>query len=145
VEFNGRTVVLSGDTTLCEGVIENARGCDVLIHEIAGASNAMQRFSDITRRIMAIHTDPEQMNRICQLTRPRLTLLHHISLWRMTQYDVIAQVRKGYAGDVELAEDCMEVLVGEDIRIFPAGAPKVSGDFIGEERSKIAIEGDPVR
>jgi ribonuclease Z len=131
MECHGRSVVLSGDTTLCEGVLENAKGCDVLIHEIADASPALRNTSEITKRVLKIHTDPEQMNEICRKTQARLTLLNHISLWRVTQYDVLRKVRAGYPGDVELAEDRMEVLVGKEVRIFPGGAPKVFQDFIG--------------
>jgi ribonuclease Z len=130
IECNGRSIVLSGDTTLCDGVIENATGCDLLVHEIAGASPAQLASNEITRRIISIHTDPEQMNEICRRTRPRLTLLNHISVWRVTQYDILAQVRAGYDGDVELGHDRMEVLVGEDIRLFPPGPPKLAEDLI---------------
>ena len=48
---------------------------------------------EITRRILSIHTSPEQMNEICRRTQPRLALLNHISLWRITQYDVLRRVR----------------------------------------------------
>lgn len=130
VECDGRTVVLSGDTTLCDGVIEQAKDCDVLIHEIAGASKWQQSGNEITRRLLSIHTTPEQMNEICRKTQPRLTLLHHISLWRVTQYDVLRKVQAGYDGQVELGHDRMEILVGDEVRIFPPGPPKVAQDLI---------------
>ncbi|MBL8384219.1 MAG: MBL fold metallo-hydrolase [Burkholderiales bacterium] len=130
VECAGRSVVLSGDTTICPGVLEHAAGCDVLIHEIAAASRRQLAGNEITRRILSIHTDPDQMNEICRRARPRLTLLNHVSLWRVTQYDILARVRAGYDGAVELALDRMEVLVGDAIRLFPPGPPKLAQDLI---------------
>lgn len=130
IECDGRSIVISGDTTLCDGVLEHARHCDVLLHEIAGASRWQQTGNEITRRLLSIHTSPEQMNEICRRTRPRLTLLHHISLWRVTQYDVLRKVQANYDGQVELGHDRMEILVGSDVRIFPPGPPKTSQDLI---------------
>jgi ribonuclease Z len=130
VDCDGRSVVLSGDTTICPGVLSHAAGCDVLIHEIAGASQRQLAANEITRRIISIHTDPVQMNQICKQTRPRLTMLNHISLWRVTQFDILHRVREGYDLPVELAQDRMEVLVGDQIRVFPAGPPKVAQDLI---------------
>jgi ribonuclease Z len=137
IECNGRSIVLSGDTTLCDGVLDNAMGCDVLIHEIAGASKPQLAGNDITRRLMSIHTSPQQMNEICRRTQPRLTLLHHISLWRITQYDLLSQVRAGYGGDVELGEDRMEILVGDEIKVFPPGPPKSAQDLIVSDTASV--------
>lgn len=139
VEWKGRKVVLSGDTTICDSVQEQAAGCDVLIHEIAGASHQQLAANQITRRILSIHTSPEQMNQICRNTQPRLTLLNHISLWRITQYDVLRRVRAGYGGDVELALDRMEVLVGEQITVLPPGPPKAGHDLIVEDTHRSTL------
>lgn len=133
VECGGRSVVLSGDTTTCDGVLRNAAGCDVLIHEVAAASKPQLAGNEITRRILSIHTSPEQMNDICRRTQARLTLLHHISLWRVTQYDVLARVRAGHLGRVELGEDRMEILLHDDIRVFPPGPPKAAQDLIVQD------------
>ena len=133
VECRGRKIVLSGDTTFSENVVRHAKGCDVLIHEIAGASQQQLAHNEITRRIQSIHTSPEQMNEICRLASPRMTLLNHISLWRVTQYDILKRVRAGYGGDVELALDRMEVLVGDEVRLFHPGPPKSAQEAIVQD------------
>ena len=38
IDFNGRSVVISGDTRYSEGLIRNAQGVDVLIHEVVFGS-----------------------------------------------------------------------------------------------------------
>ena len=138
VDWNGRSVVLSGDTTICEGVMRNAEGCDLLIHEIGAASRRQLDGNEITRRIMSIHTSPEQMAQVCARSRPRLTLLNHVSVWRVTQYDILDRVRAGYDGAVEMALDRMEVLVGPQIRIFPPGPPRTGQDLIVSDRKREA-------
>ena len=130
IDWHGHSVVLSGDTTYCPNLVHHAANCDLLIHEIAAGSRQQLAANEITRRVLSIHTDPDQMARICEETRPRLTVLNHVSLWRVTQFDLLARVRAGTRQPVELGEDRMEILVGSEIRVFPPGPPKLAEDMI---------------
>jgi len=59
---------------------------------------------------------------MCALARPKMTMLNHLSLWKITEYDVLARIRAGYDGVVGISEDRMELLVGSDIKLFPPSA-----------------------
>jgi hypothetical protein len=57
-------------------------------------------------------------------------MLNHVSVWRVTQYDILARVRAGTRESVEMGLDRMEVLVGPELRVFPPGLPKATQDLI---------------
>lgn len=120
-------MVLSGDTTYCENLVRHAEGCDLLINSIAAASEQQLAANEITKRLMQNYTSPEQLARICEEAAPKLTLIHHVSAWRVTDFDILARVRAGTRAAVEMSHDRMEALVGPEIRLFPAGFP------VGEE------------
>lgn len=126
IDWQGRSIVISGDTTYCQNVVDHAKGCDLLIHELACGSPRVMSSSHLLAQVAKSHTLPEQLIDVCQQAKPRATLVNHVTTWRTTPYDMLAQVRAGYPGIVDLAEDRMEVLVGSDIKIFPPALPKVN-------------------
>jgi ribonuclease Z len=135
IECDGVSIVLSGDTTYSANLVKHAKDCDLLIHNIAMASETQLAENEITRRLIQNHTAPEQLARVCEEARPRMTLLHHVSLWRVTEYDILARVRAHTSQPVEMGHDRMDVLVGDDIRIFPSYGPMTAEDLINTDRS----------
>ena len=59
IEYNGHSVILSGDTRYSENLIKFAKGTDLLIHEVAVAPDTLSK-SDPAYPILAHHTTPEQ-------------------------------------------------------------------------------------
>lgn len=130
IECDGRVIVLSGDTTYNKNLVRHAMGCDLLIHAVAAASERQLAENEITRRLIKNHTSPEQLAQVCIETNPRMTLLHHISTWRVTEYDITSRIRAHTQAPVEMGQDRMEILVGDDIKIFPSNAPATGEDLI---------------
>ena len=131
VEGGGVSIVLSGDTTYSPNLVRHTRGCDLLIHAIAAASETQLAENEITRRLILNHTTPEQLARVCEEAAPRMTVLHHVSLWRVTEYDILSRVRAHTHQAVEMGQDRMEVLVSpREIRIFPSYVPLTGQDMI---------------
>ncbi len=124
VAWNGRAIVLSGDTTYCDAIVRHAAGADLLIHEVAGASARQIGKNPQLGKIVASHTSPEQLAAICRAAAPRCTLINHLGLWKVTPYDVLVRARAGHPHPVEISEDRMHVLVGPEIRILPPGVPQ---------------------
>jgi ribonuclease Z len=122
IDYDGRSVVLSGDTRPTENLIRFASGCDVLFHEVAAAPPALLTRSDAARRIIAHHTTPDQAAVIFGRVKPRLAVYTHIVLLA-TEPDIapptiadIARVTHGlYSGRFEIGEDLMTVEVGDSI------------------------------
>ena len=71
-------VVISGDTSYSEKVIEKSKGCDLLIHEIAHASEHTLKKYPKAKGVISYHTNVVEVSDIINKTRPRLTILNHV-------------------------------------------------------------------
>lgn len=126
VDYNGRAVVLSGDTRPSDNLIRFAAGADVLFHEVAAARLELMALSPAARRIIGHHTTPEQATIVFNRVHPRLAVYTHIVLLTTdpavpppTLQDVERVTAAGYAGRVEMGEDLMRVTVGDTIVVTP--------------------------
>jgi ribonuclease Z len=122
VDYDGHSIVLSGDTRASETLIRAAAGADVLFHEVAAARPALLERSEQARRIIAHHTTPEGAAAVFSRVKPRLAVYTHIVLLQTdpavaapTIAQVVAATRARYAGRVEVGEDLMRVEVGERV------------------------------
>jgi len=100
-----RTIVISGDTAPTETIVEAARGCDVLIHEVYSAARfehlppAWQRYHSST------HTSTRELAQIASRAKPGLLILHHGLFWGQTEEELLWEIRSGYDGEVVLGKD----------------------------------------
>lgn len=119
VDYNGRSVVLSGDTRVSENLIRHAQGVDLLIHEVASPVSFVRAGvpEERTRSVVAHHVTPEQAGEVFSKTKPRMAVYSHIVQANATPEDLIPPTRKTYAGPVEAGEDLMVILVGEKIEV----------------------------
>ncbi len=77
--FNDKyCMIISGDTTYSENVVKKARNCDLLIHEIAHASDHTLKKYPKAKGVISYHTDVNQISKIINEVRPKLTILNHV-------------------------------------------------------------------
>lgn len=117
IEFGDRVVVISGDTTYSENLIKHAQGADILIHEITAAQPTMLERNKRLQKIVAYHTNPQQMTEILNKTKPRLAVLYHVLLFGVAEQTVVEKINSKYSGDVVMGYDLMQLGVGDSIRI----------------------------
>jgi ribonuclease Z len=124
IDYQGRSVVLSGDTRFSENLIRFSKGVDVLFHEVGAAKAETMRTSDAARRIIGHHTTPEDAGRVFDRVKPKLAVYTHIVLLSTdltisppTVEDLVTLTRKNYAGPLEVGEDLMSVEVGDKITV----------------------------
>jgi len=117
IEFEGRSVVLSGDTRFNENVIKYGQKTDVLIHEVVhGMLDGMERSN--LERITNNHTLPEQAGIVFARAKPRLAVFTHILLLgNTTSEDIIPATRKTYDGPLIVAEDLTQIDLGQKIKV----------------------------
>jgi ribonuclease BN (tRNA processing enzyme) len=104
-EADGRVIVISGDTAPTETLLEEARGCDVLVHEVYSLKGFETRSPGGQRYHAAYHTSSRQVGELAAQARPRLLVLYHQLLWGATREELLAEVREVYDGPVAFAND----------------------------------------
>jgi ribonuclease BN (tRNA processing enzyme) len=117
-----RSVVISGDTTPNQALIEACHGCDVLIHEAQTEkfiNNPMRpnpQGYDIRTYVAKYHTTTTQLVEVAKKTRPGLLILYHNPITLRPQKrpfastpDDLLQEMKGYPG---------KVVVGRDLDVY---------------------------
>ncbi len=99
-ETPDRTIVISGDTSPSQNVIDACKGCDVLVHEVytmkghAAAAPTWQAYQ------LKYHTSSKQLAELASKARPKLLILsHQIYLFNTsTRDDLIQEMRDAYKG-----------------------------------------------
>ena len=121
VDFSGKSVVISGDTSFSENLIRYAQGADVLILNVIVPESLRARSSHLTaeqvEQIIPLHTTPAQAAEIFIRVKPKLALYSHITPSNAGAKEIIAPTRKIYAGPLEVGEDLMTVEIGDKVKV----------------------------
>ena len=94
--------MISGDTPYSEKIAEHAEGADLLIHEIADASDALLERNPRLRKVISYHTRPSELNRLLKQSNPRQTVLVHALIFGKDRADVLSEIKAGYKGEVNV-------------------------------------------
>jgi ribonuclease BN (tRNA processing enzyme) len=100
-----RTVVVSGDTTPCANLIERARGCDVLVHEVYCHAGFQTRPPEWQKYHASFHTSTHELADIARQVRPGVLVLTHQLFWDCTCEDLLAEIGRSYDGHVRCGCD----------------------------------------
>jgi ribonuclease Z len=121
VDYKGKSVVYSGDTTYNSNLVSHSAGTDVLLHEIYGfPREAFPEFYDY-------HTSPEDFARVVAGTGAKLPVFTHIATGPGTVDDLVNRTRAaGYTGPLQVGADLMTIDIFADKTVVNA-APK-TGD-----------------
>jgi ribonuclease BN (tRNA processing enzyme) len=113
-----RSIVISGDTTPSDNLIELARGADVLVHEAfypSGIDRLVRKVpnaSDLKRSIVSHHTTAEDAGRVAQAARVKTLVLSHLVPAddpAITEQMWIDEASKEFQGRVLVGRDLMEI------------------------------------
>ncbi|TAK09984.1 MBL fold metallo-hydrolase [bacterium] len=121
IDYAGRSVILSGDTTFNENLIRHSRGADLVIHEVIApdlfrafrAASSQERVNKVIQN----HATPEQAGEVLTRAAPKLAVYSHIVPPTAAAQDLIPATRKTYSGPLEVGEDLMAIEVGERIQV----------------------------
>jgi ribonuclease Z len=113
VDYDGRSVVISGDTKFSENLIKFATDADLLIHQVAMAKDELVQTSPIIRAILDHHTKPDEAGVVFSRSKPKLAVYYHIVLQGSPQFpaptedDIVRKTRTTYSGPLVVSEDLM--------------------------------------
>jgi ribonuclease Z len=119
-ESSGRKIIISGDTAYSENLIKHAKDADILIHEIAAASNTLLTNNIRLNKIMAYHTDTEHLIKTLNKTRPKYTVLNHVLLFGISENTVLNNLKAKYTGPIYIGTDLLSIAIGKSIVISPS-------------------------
>ncbi|WP_156292100.1 MBL fold metallo-hydrolase [Oceanobacillus salinisoli] len=119
INYKGRSVVISGDTTYSENLIKHAKGTDLLVQEVVVVKGPEEEYkSEAHKNIEAYHTTPEQAGELFKEIDPKLAVFTHIATFLPEHEATIVNRTKAiYDGEVILGEDLTSIEVGEEVTI----------------------------
>lgn len=106
--LSDRVVVISGDTSISENLIQRAKGCDLLIHEVYSAEGLKKRTKDWIKYHSSVHTSTIELAEIAKEVRPKLLILYHQLFMGQSDDDLIKEVTTLYGGRVISGKDLDE-------------------------------------
>tara|TARA_B100001113_G_scaffold72365_1_gene56017 strand:+ start:2536 stop:3450 length:915 start_codon:yes stop_codon:yes gene_type:complete len=118
--FNNKfCMIISGDTTYTDNIIKKAKNCDILIHEIAHASeHTLEKFPK-AKGVISYHTNINQISKIINQVKPKLTVLNHVLLLDgSSDEEILKKIKKNTNYDVLIAKDLMTIDLKEEIYIY---------------------------
>ncbi|MFH1625101.1 MAG: MBL fold metallo-hydrolase [Pseudomonadota bacterium] len=100
LEFEGKSIVYSGDTDYCDNLVELARNSDLLVIECSFPYEFK----------VDGHLTPSLAGRVAKEAGAKRLVLTHIYPI-CDQYDIRRQAQKTYRGEIVVAEDLMKIEV----------------------------------
>lgn len=126
LNYRGRSVVLSGDTTFNENLIRYARGADLLVHEVTATAGSTAQNEAQFQRIKRNHTTPDQAGIVFARAQPKLAVYNHLLLFgSATAEQLIPATRPNYGGPLIVGEDLMAFEIGANVEVaHPRQSPR---------------------
>ncbi|MFZ1093686.1 MAG: MBL fold metallo-hydrolase [Xanthobacteraceae bacterium] len=117
IDYDSRSVVLSGDTNVNENVIKHGEVADLLIHEVFAIKQELLK-EPAFQKILSIHTTPSQAGTVFTRTHPKLAVYTHIAQFGTPAVsapsigEIVNETRQTYQGPLVVGEDLMTFDVG---------------------------------
>lgn len=109
----GKKLVLSGDTRRCEGLIEAARGADLLVHEVFVHREMPVvpgvRSAETVANVASYHTLSSEVGKIAAEAGVAMLALTHFVPPAADRAALLAEVAADFAGPLVLAEDLLRI------------------------------------
>lgn len=109
-----RSIVVSGDTTYSDNLIQLARGADLLIHEamyLPGVDQLAAGDSRLKEHLVRSHSTTEQVGLVAARAGVKKLVLSHLvpAFSAITDEMWLVGVRKNFAGEVVVGRDLQEL------------------------------------
>ncbi len=119
IDFGKRSVVISGDTTYSQSLVDHSTGIDLLVHEIIAIKNEILDRNPRLQRIERYHTDPGQLTQVLNAVKPRVAVMTHVIVVGVSEKSVVEEINKNYSGEIYMGEDLMSFEIGSSIKVIP--------------------------
>ena len=104
-----KVIIISGDTSPSEKLIEYAKNADILIHEVYPQKKFDELPNDWKKYHSKNHTSTLDLGRIANEIQPKILILSHVLFWGASEKDILNEIKTMYQG---------KVIVGQDLDTF---------------------------
>lgn len=110
LDFNGRSVVFSGDTRPCRPLVEACDGADLLIHETFPSAPVFAQKAGVPvafaeQVVNGAHTSPTMAGKVFARAAARMSVMWHLAVDHQVVGPAYADMRLQYEGPVTIAQD----------------------------------------
>ncbi len=108
IDAPDRSIVISGDCSPSPALLEAAKGCDLLLHEVYSETEpgrVHRSGVDWLEYLRQFHTSTAQVAEIANQAKPKLVVLYHQIFGQVDDEALVKEVRRTYQGDVRSAKD----------------------------------------
>lgn len=119
-----RSIVISGDTTPTQALIDACSGCDVLIHEaltlkfLANTRRPNARSFDMRAYAAKYHTTTAQLAELAARAKPGLLILYHNPITLRPEKRPFASTPEDLLTEIKTAGYNGKVVVGRDLDVY---------------------------
>jgi ribonuclease Z len=126
VDRERRAIALLAGARYSDNVAQNARGVQVLAHEVAAADPEQARSAATSRDAPADLSSPEDAGKLFRAARPYLALYSHVRLLGVSEEDLVRRTRRHYRGPLQIGHELMVVEVQNEVQIrsTPSDGPR---------------------
>lgn len=124
IDFDGRSVVLSGDTRFSENLIAHSQGVHLLIHEVLVPDAFYARVKgylspEAAKNVFDHHTTPAECGELFGRVRPKLAVYSHIVSGPGGDKELMDKTREAYDGVFVVGQDLMSFEIGDGVKALP--------------------------
>jgi ribonuclease Z len=110
LDYNGRSVVFSGDTRPCHPLVDACDGADLLIHETFPSAPVYAKKGGVPlafaeQIVNGVHTSPGMAGKVFARAGARMSVMWHLDADHETVGPAYAEMRTQYDGPVTIAQD----------------------------------------
>lgn len=117
IDYNGRSVMISGDTTVSENLYKYGAGADIVLLEVM--SPALIKFMNENyspqqaQKVLRYHLTAEQAAKIFAETAPQLGVYYHTRNEPGFAAELMAKTQEIYGGPLVIGHDLMQIRLGD--------------------------------
>lgn len=110
LDYNGRSVVFSGDTRPCHPLVDACDGADLLIHETFPSAPVFAQKAGVPvgfaeQVVNGAHTSPTMAGKVFARAGARMSVMWHLAVDHQVVGPAYADMRTQYEGPVTIAQD----------------------------------------
>jgi ribonuclease Z len=119
LDYNGLSVVFSGDTRPSHTLVHASDGADLLIHETFPAASVFAQKAGVPlafaeQVVNGVHTSPAAAGGIFARAGARMSVMWHLAVDHETVGPVMDEMRTRYDGPVTIAQDLTRFTITKD-------------------------------